>query len=292
MFYFLFVSVVWGITWIAIGQQFHSVDTFAAVFYRFLAASLILFLFVKFKKLPLKFNKELHLLFLAQGLFLFCLNYQLNYWGSSLAPSALMALGFTSLTYFNMFGAWVFLKIPIERKVLAGACLSLLGMIFISYNELIGQSLHPTSLVGFLLSLVATVSASTGNLIALKARNKKIPIASNNAWGMFYGSVFSLIFCLAAHKSLEIKSFDPSFVIAFLYLVIFGTVLSFGAYIKMIETLGPSKAAFTSVVSPVVAVCISITFENFQVTWLLFAGIIFCLLGNVVALSPKNLLKK
>ena len=292
MFYFVLCSVIWGFTWIAIEYQFHSVDSGAAVFYRFAMASLILFAIAKFKNLPLKFNKEIHLIFAAQGFFMFCLNYQITYFATQMAPSALIALGFTSLTYFNLFAGKIFFKIPIERKVLIGACLSFLGMIFISYNELLGQSLHPTSLLGFVLSLVATASASMGNLISAQSRKRKIPITSNNAWGMLYGSCFTLIYCMAAQKPFVIQNVDRAFLLSFLYLCVFGTVISFGAYIKLIDIMGPGKAAFTSIVSPVIAVMASMAFENLTLTWLLAGGIVFCLIGNLVALLPQDLVKK
>lgn len=284
MLYFFICSAIWGLTWIAIKNQFHAVDSNTAVFYRFIIASAILFAWVKIKKLPLKYSREQHFNFAAQGFFMFCLNYLLTYWASHLAPSALVALAFTSLIFFNMFGGHFFFKLPIERKVFWGAFISLIGMGFISYNELSTYSLHPTSIIGFIISLIATVSASAGNLVSLANREKKIPISSNNAWGMLYGAGLTLIYCLITQRSFVVHSFDNTFVLSFIYLTIFGTIISFGSYLKLIELVGPSKAAFTSVVSPVIAVGVSLIYENLPLTLYLVLGIIFCLTGNIVAL--------
>lgn len=291
MIYFVACSLIWGLTWIAIQYQFHAIDPNTAVFYRFIAASLILFGYAKLKKLPLKFGKEEHISFAIQGFFMFCLNYLLTYWASHLAPSALVALAFTSLIFFNMFGGHFFLKLAIEKKVFIGAFISFIGMIFISMNEISNYNLHPTSLIGFFLSLIATVSASAGNLVSLKNRQKKIPITTNNAWGMLYGSLLTLIFCILSGKSFIIQSFDRSFLLSFFYLTIFGTIISFGCYLKLIELFGPSKAAFTSVISPVIAVGISLLFESLPLTGFLISGVLFCVAGNIVALMPDYLLK-
>lgn len=285
MIYFIVCSVIWGLTWIAIKYQFHSLDSSAAVFYRFLFASVLLFIYAKIKKFPLLFSKEAHAYFAAQGFFMFSLNYILSYWASELAPSALVALAFTSIIFFNMFGARLFLKIPIEQKVFWGAFLSICGMGFISVNELSGTNLHTTSIWGFLLSGLATLSASAGNLISMQSRKHKVPITSNNAWGMLYGSILTLLFCLFQHKSFAIQNVDTSFVVSFLYLSIFGTIISFGAYLKLIEIAGPSKAAFTSVVSPIIAIAISMYVENLTLTLYLALGVVFCLIGNIVALA-------
>lgn len=218
---------------------------------------------------------------------MFCLNFLITYWASHQAPSALVALGFTSLIYFNIFIGHFFLKLPIQRQVIIGALVSLTGMLFISSNELIQIQNHPGYLFGFFLSLVGTASASVGNIISARSRQLQIPIIANNAWGMLYGSSLSLIFCLLMQKDFTVH-FDQQFILAFAYLTLFGTIISFGAYLKLIELIGPSKAAFTSVISPIIAICVSIAFENMEFSWMMTFGVLFCLLGNVIALFNKS----
>lgn len=291
MIYFTTCSLIWGLTWISIKFQLHAVDPNVAVFYRFVIASALLFAVCAFKKQNLLFKKEEHIRFLGQGLFMFCLNFLLTYWASGFAPSPLIALAFTTLIYFNMFGARIFLGQPFEKKVIFGALISLIGIFLISYNELETIQQHPKSLLGFFISLVATVSASIGNIISAQNRQRNIPIFSNNAWGMFYGSVLSLIYCLVMQKSF-VLNIDTKFLISFTYLTVFGTVISFSAYLKLIELVGPAKAAFTSVVSPVIAILASMMIDEMTLTVLLIIGVLFCLLGNVVALTPSGFFKK
>ena len=218
---------------------------------------------------------------------MFCVNFILTYWASHMAPSAIIALAFTSLIYFNMFFGKQFLAIPFDKKVIMGGLISFFGMGLLSYNELIHIDEHAGYLLGFFISLIATASASVGNIISVRSRQLKIPILANNAWGMLYGCLFSLTFCLVTQKSFTIKP-DLSFTLSFLYLVIFGTVISFGAYLKLIDLVGPAKAAFTSVISPVIAITLSIYFENLNFnSWMIF-GVGFSLLGNIIALTPKS----
>lgn len=287
LFYFLICSVIWGITWIAIKYQIHSINGSAAVFYRFFCASLIMFGLCFYNKENLKFNHRFHFRFISQGFFMFCLNFVVTYWATSMASSALVALAFTSLIFFNMFGARFFLNIPFEKKVIYGATISFLGMALITLNEYEHIALQPLSVWGFLLSVLATLSASAGNLISTNNRRLKIPILANNAWGMLYGSVFTLMFCLFMHKDLSITWSWP-FAISFLYLAVFGTVISFWSYLKLIDLVGPAKAAFTSVLSPVIALGVSTLFENFQWSLILFFGVLLCIAGNLIALFKFN----
>lgn len=287
--YFLICAIIWGVTWIAIKYQLPYVDGTAAVFYRFIVSSLVMFLICLATKTSLfKFTPSQHLRFASQGLFIFCLNYLCTYWATSMAPTALMALAFTSIIFFNMFGGRLFLNIPFERKVVWGAILSLLGMVFISLNEYQQISLHPGSLWGFLIGLLSTISASAGNLISYLNKRDSVPTAANNSWAMLYGSGFSLIACMIMGKSLHVEITSP-FLISFFYLSIFGTVISFWAYFKLIENIGPAKAAFTSIASPIIALVVSTFMED--LTWSVFLalGSLFCIMGNVVALAPQRL---
>ncbi len=288
MFYFASCSIIWGLTWIAIQYQFHAVNSNVAVFYRFITASLLLFIFCKIGKVSLKYTKKDHINFAAQGFFMFFLNYQMTYWASHLAPSALVALAFTALIYFNLFGGKIFLNLPIEKKVLWGALVSFIGMSFVTVGEMTDITIQATSALGFGISLIATISASAGNLIAMQSRKQKIPIAANNAWGMLYGCLFSLILCLVYQRSFVITQFDTPFILSFFYLTVFGTIISFGAYLKLIERMGPAKAAFTSVISPVIALTTSVYFENLHISFILGLGIFLCLLGNLLALVPSH----
>ena len=292
--YFLTCAIIWGITWIAIKYQLPYVDGTAAVFYRFFFSSLVMFGICLATKTSLfKFSRLQHFRFASQGLFIFCINYLLTYWATSMTTSALIALAFSSLIFFNMFGARLFLKIPFEKKVVWGGVLSLLGMVFISLNEYQNITLHPASLLGFLIGLFSTISASAGNLVSYLNKKDNVPTSSNNSWAMFYGSGFSLLFCLLMGKSLHVEITQP-FVISFFYLSIFGTVISFWAYFKLIENLGPAKAAFTSIASPVIALIVSTFMEDLSWTVFLALGALFCIMGNVVALArlPQPLLQR
>lgn len=291
MIYFITCSLIWGLTWIAIKYQLNAVDHSVAVFYRFALASVLLFSIAFFKRQKLAFDRQAHLRFIGQGFFMFCLNYLLTYWASEMAPSALVALAFTSLIYFNMFGARLLFKTPFNSQVIYGALVSLAGMAFISFNELQSQALHPSYFIGFFISLIATLSASAGNLISSMHRKSHVSIISNNSWSMLYGAAMCLLFCLYNGKSFAV-SFSTDFVLSFVYLTIFGTIISFGAYLKLIDLVGPTKAAFTSVISPVIAVVMSHFFEHLSLNIYLVLGVLLCICGNLVALTPRHIFLK
>lgn len=280
---------IWGLTWIAIKFQLGVGDPSVTVFYRFLSATVIMFVLAYFQKERFTFSQKEHGLMILQGLFMFSLNFLLTYWASSMAPSALISLSFTALIFFNMVGARIFLKLPLEKKVIFGAVISFVGMGVITYTEMQDKNLeaYPMSFIGFLIGLLGTVSASAGNLVSSKSRQLDLPIISNTAFGMLYGALFTLVYCLMKGASFTLN-ITPAFLLSFFYLTVFGTVISFVSYLKLIQIVGPSKAAFTSVVSPIIALIVSTFYEKMEWSIPLAAGIILCLIGNCVALLSNN----
>ena len=290
LFYFLTCALIWGLTWIAIKYQIPYADGSAAVFYRFVFSSFIMLLVCLVTKTNFNYPLMLHVRFIFQGLFMFSCNFLLTYWASSMASSALIALTYTTLIFFNMFGAFLFFNTPFEKKVVTGALVSFLGMGLIAFNEYLQRGLNPLSLTGILISLVGVVSASSGNLLSTSIRKQQIPILASNGWSMFYGAVITGLFCLVSQKSFHVN-ITQEFILSFIYLSVLGTVVSFWSYIKLIENIGPTKAAFTSVVSPIIALAVSTFFENFHWTVYLLIGSALCIIGNVMALVPLQSLK-
>ena len=76
--------------------------------------------------------------------------------------------------------------------------------------------------------------------------------------------------------------FDGSlrYVGALLYLAIPGSVIGFTAYLTLVGRLGPEKAAYCTVLFPLVALNISAWLEGYQWTAPALAGLVLVMLGN------------
>ena len=91
---------------------------------------------------------------------------------------------------------------------------------------------------------------------------------------------------LAAVVQLPI-GFDPSldYVGAMLYLAIVSSILGFGAYLTLIGRIGADRAAYSSVLFPIVALAISTAFEGYRWSPEGAVGVVLILVGNLVALT-------
>lgn len=280
-------TLIWGSTWLVITFQIDAASPVTSVFWRFLLAAVILFVFCFFKKQNLKYTPGEHLLFAGQGIFMFSVNYMLTYIAETMITSGLVALSFTALIYYNMFGMRLFFKRPITRNVIFGSLLGGLGLVFIFLNEILHFDSNSQTIAGLVVGFLATLSASMGNMVAQKNYQLRIPVVVTNTFGMLYGSLFTLFVALIHGDNLAIP-LTGKFLGALVYLALFGSVIAFGAYLSLAGKIGAEKAAYTSVISPVIALILSSFFENFRWTPYILAGVLLCLLGNVLILLTKQ----
>ncbi len=284
-FLFTICSLIWGTTWYVILFQIEATTPTVAVFYRYLSAAAMMFalnLFVL--KRPLKFPLKNHFYFMGLGFFNFCLNYNLTYNAEKYINTGLVALTFTSLIYFNMIGMKVFFKKPVRGQVFWGAVIGFIGIACLFKKEIFDSAFTSATTFGVIIGLTATLSASIGNMFGTKNYSFNIPVLTYNAYGMLYGACFTLIYGLLTNENFSLP-LTFSFLSSLLYLSLFGTVIAFWSYQTLSGKIGPEKAAYTSLVSPVIAVFISHLYEGISFNLFLVLGMILCLLGNYIALK-------
>lgn len=287
-FLYIITVLIWGSTWLAIKFQLGVVPPELSVAYRFLLGSLILFAYSKLRKLNLRFTRREHLFIALQGLLLFSLNYVMVYFSELYITSGLVSVLFSAVIIFNvLFGALV-LRNPVNARVLLGALVGVLGLALIFWPEVAGLDLQGVRLLGFALGLASAVSASLGNIVSARNQRAKLPVIQTNAFGMLYGSLATFAFSLV--RGVEF-SFDPSlgYVGSLLYLALFGSVIAFGSYLTLLGRIGADRAAYVTVLFPVIALTLSALFEGLELNWPQFAGVALVLLGNaIVVRRPRK----
>lgn len=285
---FMSCSLIWGTTWYVIKFQIDEASAIVSVFYRFLIASILMFSFNYFiTKKSLIYPSINHLIFFLHGVFNFSINYILTYIAEEKITSGMVAVTFTSLIYFNMIGMWFWFKKPITKNIFIGGILGFLGILFLFWKEMSPFQLDSKAFSGIIIGIIATLSASSGNMFAFRNHQLKVPVIVFNSFGMLYGAIFSLIIGLIWNENYSLPT-SFSFLTSLLYLSTFGTVIAFWAYQTLVGTLGADRAAYTSTISPIIAIIISSFFENVVFTPIMFVGIFLCIVGNIIALGTNK----
>ncbi len=282
--------LIWGSTWYAVTLQLGVVHPIVSVAYRFALAAILLCIYTYgFKKnRQYHFTLKQHGLIALLGLCLFCMNYILFYFGTAHLTSGLVAILFSTITMMNIFNQAIFFKIKVKKQVASGSLLGLLGILFVFWPEVSQLSLGDNVVKGIVICLLASYSASLGNMVSMKNKEHNIPVLEANTFGMAYGSMFSFILALIIGAPFTIDTSLP-YISSMLYLACFGSAVAFGCYLTLMNNIGADKAAYSTVLFPLVALTISTFLEGYVWTTVSLCGVMLALIGNVIAMyTPKT----
>jgi drug/metabolite transporter (DMT)-like permease len=292
IFLYLLTVAIWGTTWIAIKFQLGVVAAPVSIAYRFWIAAAVLFLFQLLTRRPLWPPRQAWPYLLAQGFALFCCNFLCFYYASQSVSSGLVAVVFSTAPIWNAINGRLFMGRPIRKQVLAGALLGLAGIGLLFMPQMQGHWQDGGMLGGLLLALMGTLCFSAGNLLSSRMQALGLTPWLTNTWAMLIGSTILGVGALVLGMPFN---FEPGtrYAAALLYLAIPGSVIGFTAYLLLVGRIGPDRAAYSTVLFPVVALTVSTIYEGYHWTALACAGLLLVLGGNVMAfLKPRSALAK
>jgi drug/metabolite transporter (DMT)-like permease len=287
LLYFV-VLLAWGSSWFAISFQLGDVAPQVSIVWRFLLASIILFIWCYFRGLKLSFPWRDHLSWLLLGFFLFCVNYICAYFGTFYLASGLVCLIFSTLTLFTVFNGFVFFKKPIRLPILIGALVGIAGLSVIFSNEISSTdwSVESGVVKGFLWMLLATFFASIGMLLSGQFQARKMPLVQSNAFSMLYGSLILVFYIAVSDVSFSFNT-SYSYFISLVYLALIASVIGFGVYLKLVGNIGADKASYVNIFTPTIALLLSTLFENYEWSWVGLIGVLLIIIGNIIVLYAK-----
>ena len=283
---FLVCVAIWGSTWLAIKFQLGRVAPEASVFYRFLLGSVLIFAYCLARRKPLRFPWREHLWLALLGVLMFSVSYICVYYAERFVVSGLVAVGYSASPLLGMLGMRLFFGTPMTRRVIAGSILGIVGIALVfkpEFSRLHGDS---DTAVGALFTVLSVVIATLGSMVAHRNHEARIPLWQGMAWGMLYGSMFSLGVALALGRPLEFE-FTAGYILSLVYLAVLGSIIAFGAFLTLLKRVGAARAGYIGVMVPIVALVVSAAFEGFQWHALTWLGIAISVAGNVIVLRGK-----
>ncbi|MEG0557729.1 MAG: DMT family transporter [Comamonas sp.] len=279
------VVLIWGSTWIALKMQLGSVPIEISIAYRFGLAALVLFAWLVLSRQWKVPRGPAVPRVLAQGLCLFSLNFVCFMHASETLTSGLAAVVFSSASIWNALLARLLYGRRLAPHVLAGSSLGLAGLVILFWPEL-AQGQH-ASWQGLAWALGGTLCFSCGNMLSASLQKLGYKSLQTNAWGMLAGTLLLVVYALMAGLP---WTFDtrPGYTAALLYLALPGSVIAFTAYLTLVGRLGPEKAAYATVLFPIVALNISALVEGYAWTGSGLLGLALVMAGNVLVFKPPR----
>ena len=245
-----FVCFFWGTTWIASKEGVrHMLALQLAGMRQFIGGILYVSYFL-FKKTPWPKGKQWRTI-LILSMLNFVLSNGLSTWGVKYISSGLGAI------INAVFPLWIVI-IPIfhgERLVrlaVFGLIISFGGVCVIFYDHL-SDFLNPDFRFGILLSVLSTISWAFGSLYTKKKAASFNPYFSLGLQ-MLISSTILFAITGATGTGVTLSSIPVNSWFAIAYLVIIGSVLTFIAFIYMLQKLPPEINSIYAYVNPIVAV--------------------------------------
>ncbi len=251
---FAAVYVIWGSTYLAIRLAIDTLPPFLMAGVRFVIAGGVLYAVAR--ALGARRPERLHWRSAAiiGGLLLLGGNGGVV-WAEQTVPSGLTALIVAIVPLWMVLLDW--LRGTGSRPGLGVAAGLLLG--FLGVGVLVGpgglgggERIDP---IGAAVVVLASLLWAIGSLYSRRA---ELPASQTLATGMemFAGGVLLLV---VAASTGELGRFDPSAVSArsvwaLAYLIVFGAIVAFSAYVWLLQKTTPARAATYAYVNPVVAV--------------------------------------
>lgn len=281
--------LIWGTTWYAIALQVGPVPVLVSVFYRFAAAGVLFLALLAFTGRLTLPDRRHRPWIVAQALCLFSFNFVCFYHATSTIPSGLVSVIFSLATIFNAGFARVFFGERITGRVVLAGALGVAGLAL-----LFGPEIDPAGGAGTLrgigLAVLGTLFFSLGNMVSRRNSAAGLSPATASAWGMGVGALV-LAALIAASGTPWIAPPDLTYLGALGYLAVFGSILGFTAYLTLVARIGSARAAYTTVLYPIVALAISTLFEGYAWHWTAGLGLALAIAGNLVmfarAPSPR-----
>jgi drug/metabolite transporter (DMT)-like permease len=288
---FAAVYVVWGSTYFFIQMALHGVPPMIMGAMRFIAAGILLlsWCYLKgdriFDKATIKASgiSGLFTLFVANGIVI---------WVEKFLPSAMVAIMVSAnpiwFVVLDKANWGINLK---SRSTIWGLIIGFGGVLLLfgeAFSKSIAGGIDTQHLIGLLLLIVGPIAWSGGSLYSKKTATGA-PVRVNIGWQMLAAG---LAFIPAGFIDNEYATFHIGAVpfqawMAVLYLIFFGSIAAFSAYVWLLQVRPATQVSTHSYVNPVIAVLLGVLFAGEIISWMQVIGLVIILLSVLLVNLSK-----
>lgn len=280
---FATVYIVWGSTYFFIQMAVHGFPPMLMGALRYTAAGLLMLGWCAFRGDKIWVKKDvvnsavsgLLMLFLATGIVI---------WVEQTLPSAMVAITvsagpiwFVALDRLN----W---RTNFKSKATIGGLIIGFAGVILLFGEQVSKALagspHTSTILGVALLVLGPIAWSAGSLYS-KRKASSAPARLNTAWQMIIAGVAFLPAGVIHHEfnGFSLMSVPTSSWVAIIYLIVFGSIGAFSAYIWLLQVKPATQVSTHSYVNPVIAVLLGVLFANEHISLLQIIGLVVILLS-------------
>lgn len=258
---------------------------------RLFIASVIFLCLVLFqrKRFSLFHKKDLFMLFLLGFIGISVYHLSLNY-GEQFVSAGAASLIIATIPIFVVVLAKLFLSEKIDKKIILGIIIGLVGVVLISLLGNPGARIEIDYLSGALAVVLAAFVGAVYTIAGKKMMDRYNPL-SLTAYAFLIGNL-GLIPFLSGSFFEEILQLSPVTWAAVLFLAFFPTVIAYSLWYTALEVKQASELSVFLYATPVISTMLGVVFLNEQITIFYVFGGALVLLGLYVVNKQRRKQRK
>lgn len=285
---FATVYIVWGSTYFFIQRALEGFPPFFLGAFRFIIAGLLMLgwsLMQGEKVFSWKIMKPA----LVTGLLLLFVGNGVVIWVEQFLPSAMVAIMISSSPiWFVLLDKPKWSENLSNKSTILGLLVGFAGVILLFYEKIMATMSSLNSgrdLFAMVLVVLGSMAWAGGSLYS-KYNSVSNSATANSTWQMLAAGVAFIPGALFSGEfaSVQLSSIPLNAWLATGYLIIFGSIAAFSAYVWLLKVQPATKVSTYAYVNPVVAVLLGIFFAHESITPLQISGLIV-ILGSVLLIN-------
>ncbi len=285
---FAAIYVVWGTTYLAISIAVETIPPFFMAGARFLTAGFITFFFLRMRGVPMPTRREWRSAAIIGALLLVGGNGLVS-WAEQQIPSGIAALIVATVPlWMAVFGWLIYRQRRPGVQTVAGLFLGLVGIVLlVGPAQLAGDASF--DLISLLVLLLSPVLWSLGSLYSRQAVLPKNVLMAT-AMEMLAGGVMLMVVGLTMGEAtqLDLALISTRSFLSLLYLIVFGSIVAFTAYVWLLKHVQPARVATYTYVNPVIAVFLGWLILSEPVTLQTIIAVVVILAAVVMISTQKE----
>ncbi len=280
---FFAIYVLWGTTFLAIRVAVEELPPLFAAGTRFLIAGVVLFGFMLAKGERLPSAQQWRNL-LVMSLLMFVAEYGPLFWAEKYVPSGIVSVLAATIPILTLILEMLVLRQQRWRLNLAAA--TLLGFVGVGVLLLPGGEQH----FGLVPCLAILAGCTTWSLGTVLTRSMDLPKARPLTAGaaMMLGGAMLLLLSVGFGEMHPMPHVSLRAVLALLYLIVFGSLLAFTAFVWLLAHMPATRVASHAYVNPIVAVALGYFIAGEPVTLRTLAGTALVLVSVFIILRKDK----
>jgi drug/metabolite transporter (DMT)-like permease len=283
------ICIVWGTTYLAIRIGVAGLPPMLFAGLRWMSAGLILFSFLKIKgyKVP---NKKEFLHNSVVGICLLGFGNGLVVTSEQWLESGLTALLITTIPFW-IAGIEAFMpgRKKMNSQIAGGLFLGLAGVTLIFGSD-IKYLINSSNVIGVFTLLIAVIMWSIGTVYSKYQKVNVHPLMSASVQMLVAGTLQTILGIILGE--LPKLNFQFNSLIAFIYLLLFGSLVGYTSYIYAVSHLPVSLVSTYAYINPVIAVFLGWLILNENVTIMIIIASVVIILGVAVVKKGTEKIKK